>query len=453
MQVAAAVCTTWRGCATLAAWAMLSYSAFALAEDAAGAAKDRSRPNVILIMADDIGSECYGCYGSQQYSTPNIDRLAAGGMCFTHCYSQPLCTPSRVKLMTGLSNARNYCAFSILNRDQRTIGQYFKEAGYATAVAGKWQLLGAEHYPERFRGKGTWPHEAGFDRMCLWQVDKLGSRYWSPLLYVDGQNQQFGPNDYGPELCCNYLLKFMDENRDKPFFIYYPMILVHDPFEPSPESESRASQDRQRNYEDMVRTMDRLIGRIAAKTEALGIAENTLILVTGDNGTHPTITSSLNGEPLRGGKGKLTDSGTRVALVARWPGKIAAGTVSDALVDFSDFLPTLLEAAGIKRPQHLDGQSFLPQLLGKPGKGREWIYVWYWPRPERGKPARSVRDQRFKLYGDGRFYDVQNDPKEQHPINQVSGEATTAHAKLEKALGTMPAEGATVLRFAEQPAN
>ena len=110
------------------------------------------RPNIVLIMADDIGYECFGSYGSTQYKTPNIDQMAADGMRFTHCYSQPLCTPSRVKILSGISNVRNYSGFSVLNRDQRTIGQYFKDAGYATAIAGKWQLYGAEHYSAKFRG-------------------------------------------------------------------------------------------------------------------------------------------------------------------------------------------------------------------------------------------------------------------------------------------------------------
>ena len=149
-----------------------------------------SNPNVILIMADDVGYECFGCYGSKQYSTPNIDQLATQGMRFDHCYSQPLCTPSRVKLMTGLTNARNYSAFSVLTRDQKTIGQHFKNGGYETAVVGKWQLFGAKHYSKQFRGRGTMPNAAGFDHVCLWQVDQLGERYPGPLMWIDGENRQ-----------------------------------------------------------------------------------------------------------------------------------------------------------------------------------------------------------------------------------------------------------------------
>ena len=204
-----------------------------------------ARPNIILIMADDIGYECFGCYGSEQYQTPNIDRLAEKGIQFNHCYSQPLCTPSRVKIMTGLSNVRNYSAFSVLNRDQRTFGHALQEAGYRTCIGGKWQLLGAAHYSERFRAKGSWPRQTGFDECCLWQVDLLGDRYWNPLLFINGENRQFDQDDYGPDVVTDYLLQFMEDQRDVPFFIYYPMIMVHSPFLSSPASESRVGGTRQ----------------------------------------------------------------------------------------------------------------------------------------------------------------------------------------------------------------
>jgi len=400
-------------------------------------------------MADDVGYECFGCYGSRQYQTPNIDRLAQRGIRFDHCYSQPLCTPSRIKIMTGLYNVRNYSAFSILNRDQRTIGHYFQDAGYETVAAGKWQLLGAEHYPDRFRQKGTWPRDAGFNHACLWQVDRLGSRFWKPLLYVDGKNRQFDEDEYGPDVVTDYVTDFMATNRDKPFFVYYPMILVHSPFVPTPDSESRQSKNRQRNFEDMVSYMDTLVGRIAERVKELGIADRTLVLFTGDNGTHKSIRSMLDGQAIQGGKGQTTDAGTRVPLVAYWPGVVPAGRVSDDLVDFSDFLPTLLEAAGTPVPDGLDGQSFLPQLRGEVGSPREWIYCYYCPRPERTQPARFVRDQRWKLYGDGRFFDVANDPKEKHPLEKVENDTPpdTAKRKLAAALQSVPAEGQTLLEF------
>jgi arylsulfatase A-like enzyme len=310
-------------------------------------------------------------------------------------------------------------------------------------------LLGAAHYPVRFRGKGTWPRDAGFGHTCLWQVDQLGSRFWGPLLYVDGQNRQFEEDDYGPDIVTKYITDFMSDHRAVPLFIYYPMILVHSPFVPTPGSASRQSKDRQRNFEDMVRQMDTLVGRIVRKTEELGIAERTLILFTADNGTHKSIRSTLDGRDLQGGKGRTTDAGTRVPLIAHWPGVIPAGRVSDDLVDFSDFLPTLLEAAGATAPDGLDGRSFLPQLRGGAGNPREWIYCYYCPRPQRTPPIRFVRDQRWKLYGDGRLFDIANDPAEKDPLESVEAgtPADAARRKLEAALRSMPAEGVTLLEF------
>ncbi len=401
-------------------------------------------PNIVLIMADDIGYECYGCYGSEQYSTPNIDRMAEQGMRFEHCYAQPLCTPTRVKLMTGLSNVRNYSAFSVLNPGQRTVGQLLREAGYQTFIGGKWQLLGAENYAEQFRGKGSWPEACGFDECCLWQVDRLGDRYWKPLLYLNGENRQFEPDDYGPDIVTDHILDFIERHKSGPFFVYYPMILVHSPFLSTPASASRNSKNKQRNFEDMVARMDVEIGRIVDHVEQLGIAGETLFLVTGDNGTGREIRSELNGRVIQGGKGKTTDAGTHVALVAYEPGVVPNGVVNQDLVDFSDFLPTLQEVAGGSIPDGLDGVSFAPQLRGREGHPREWIFCYYNPRPERTQPARFVRDQRWKLYGDGRFYDVTNDPDEKSPITGESDE----RRRLAAALASMPAEGQSLLKFA-----
>jgi len=405
------------------------------------------RPNIILIMADDIGYECYGCYGSEQYSTPNIDRLAESGMRFEHCYSQPLCTPSRVKIMTGISNVRNYAGFSILRKDQQTFGHHLKKAGYRTVVAGKWQLYGAEHYSKQFRGKGALPGEAGFDHHCLWQVDKLGDRFWNPKLTIDGETKQFEENDYGPDIVTDYLCAFLAEHKDGdlPMFLYYPMILVHSPFLPTPGSKSRKSKDRQQNYEDMVAHMDAVIGRIVKQTEKLGIAEDTLILVTGDNGTHKSITSELGGRTIQGGKGKTDDSGTRVALVAYWPGVIEPGQVTDQLVDFSDFVPTFQELAGAPIPDGLDGISFAPLLRGEAGPKREWMFCYYNPRPERTEPVRFVRDQHWKLYGDGRLFDIASDVEENKPVSP--NPTDTAYRKLKEALDSMPAAGQVLLEF------
>ena len=416
-----------------------------MAVDAAQSqSKDReSRPNIILIMADDIGCECYGAYGGTSYKTPRIDQMAAKGIRFMHCYSQPICTPSRVKIMTGLSNVRNYAGFSILKKNEQTFAHMLKDAGYRTAIAGKWQLYGAEHYPIKYRAKGALPLQMGFERHCLWQVDKLGSRFWGPSITIDGKLKVFDKETYGPDIYCQYILDRMDEYREEPFFIYYPMALVHSPFVPTPDSANRNRRNKQKNFGDMVAYMDKLIGRIVDKTVELGIAGKTLILVTGDNGTHSSIKSMMGNTEIRGGKGKPTDAGTRVALVGYQPGVIPVGRVSNHLVGFSDFTPTFSALAGAKIPGRSDGAGFLDELRGNPMKSRDPVVIYYWPRPEKGKPLRFARDQRWKLYGDGRLIDVRNDVMEKSPVGGQQG----VRERLQKVLDRMPSEGQTILRF------
>jgi arylsulfatase A len=404
---------------------------------------EETRSNIILIMADDIGYECYGAYGGTSYQTPRIDRMAAKGTRFTHCYSQPICTPSRVKIMTGLSNVRNYAGFSVLKKNEQTFAHMLKDAGYRTAVAGKWQLYGAEHYPSKYRAKGALPREVGFERHCLWQIDKLGSRFWGPSITIDGKLKVFDKETYGPDVYCQYILDRMVEYKEEPFFLYYPMALVHSPFVPTPDSADRNSRNKQKNFGDMVAYMDKLIGRVVDKTVELGIAEKTLILVTGDNGTHTSINSMMGNLKIRGGKGKPTDAGTRVALVGYQPGVIPGGRVSNHLIGFSDFVPTFSELAGTKLPRRSDGASFLDELRGTPMKPRDPVFIYYWPRPEKGKPLRFARDQRWKLYGDGRLIDVPNDVMEKSP---VSGQ-DEVRERLQKAIDRMPAKGKTLLRF------
>ena len=401
------------------------------------------RPNIVLIMADDVGVEAFATYGGTSYATPHLDALADEGMLFRHCYSQPLCTPSRVKLMTGRGNLRNYVHFSILERTERTFAHLAKEAGYATAVAGKWQLRGAEQYGE-WAGRGASPREAGFDHWCLWQVDVLGSRYQDPTVDVDGELRRDIAGAFGPDVYCDYLLDFAAAHRDEPFLAYFPMALVHNPFVRTPLSKE-GELTKQQRFADMMAYMDLVVGRLRAGLEELGLAENTLLLFTSDNGTNTAITSMANGREVRGGKGLPTDAGTHVPLLAAWPGHIARGTGCEDLVDFSDFLPTLADAMGITPPDDrvLDGVSFLPQLEGRPGTPRETITIYSNPRPERSlrEPAvRFARDWRYKLYADGRFLDCVADPLEEQPLTDPGPAARESRRRLERALAAMPEE-------------
>ncbi len=404
----------------------------------------RERPNIILVMADDVGVEAFGCYGGTSYETPNIDAIAGSGVRFTQCHSQPLCTPSRIKLMTGRSNIYNYSDFSILDPAEPTFGRMMQEAGYATCVAGKWQLLGAEHYGE-LAGTGTHPNQAGFDEYCLWQIDRVGSRYWDPTIEQNGVVLEGVADRYGPDVFCEFLCDFMERHKDRPFFAYYPMAMVHDPFVPTPGSADRGGKDKQRNFADMMSHMDRIVGRLADHLDRLGLRKNTIFIFTADNGTHRSITSNRDGTPVRGGKRLTTDAGTHVPLVVDWPNDAASGTVCDDLIDFSDFLPTLAEAAGADPASTgltPHGRSFLPQIEGEAGDPRDWIFCYYNPRP--GRKAwpeyRFARDERWKLYDDGRLFDLNNDAMEERPIedNGQGVVAAAARVRLRAVIDSFP---------------
>jgi len=381
-------------------------------------------PNIILIMADDLGYETLGANGGESYQTPNLDTLASQGMRFEHCYSTPLCTPSRVQIMTGKYNFRNYISFGLLDDKEKTFGHYLQEAGYQTLIVGKWQLWGNERQQELAGGRvGTTPEKAGFDDYCLWQIDERGSRYKNPHLASKKNGTVTYPRAYGPDMFVEYMEDFMETHQDRPMFIYYPMVLTHDPFVPTPknpgfaEFETDSKTNDPAYFGEMVGYMDSLIGRIVQKTETLDISENTLLLFVGDNGTDTDVTSMMNGEPLTGDKGNTTNAGTHVPLIAYWKGRIKAGSVNTNLIDFSDFLPTLMDAAGQSLDgSDTDGLSFLPQLLGKETEVRDWIFCHYAPLWGQFEHRRYVQNKNWKLYGNDEFYNLDHDPLEKNPV-------------------------------------
>jgi arylsulfatase A len=368
------------------------------------------RPNIILIMADDHGYECAGCNGGG-YKTPNLDALAAGGVRFTHAYATPLCTPSRTQIMTGRYNFRNYVKFGQFDFQEKTFAHALKSAGYATFIAGKWQLGGG------LRG----PNDAGFDEYCLWQIfeqDK-GSRYAAPKIHANGKLLDGLEKKYGPDVFEEHIEDFVTRNKDKPFLVYWPMVLTHGPFEPTPDSKPGAKGNNPANFPDMVAYADKLVGKLVAHLDRLKLRENTLILFTGDNGTGKPITSKLDGKDVRGDKGNTTTLGTHVPLIASWPGTAAKGRVCADLIDFTDVLPTLTAVGGAELPKGvtLDGRSFLSQIRGQKGDPREWIFCHYEPRHgNNNRKVRYAQDARFKLYHDGRLFDLNTDPLEQKPL-------------------------------------
>ncbi|MCG8309739.1 MAG: sulfatase-like hydrolase/transferase [Cytophagales bacterium] len=390
--------------------------------------KNTKKPNIVLIMADDLGYETLGTYGSEDYKTPSLDKLAREGMKFNHCYSTPLCTPSRVQLMTGKYNFRNYIGFGLLDPAERTFGHILQEAGYKTCVVGKWQLLGNEKQRELAGGRiGSWPEEAGFDEYCLWQIDERGSRYKDPTVTTTGRITEKLEGAYGPDVFLEFIENFIRQHTGTPFFLYYPMVLTHDPFVPTPDRVSYADSlvHRENNPEyfgSMVHYMDSIVGRIVKKLEDEKLRDNTLLLFIGDNGTDRDVTSMFSGKPFAGNKGYPTDAGTHVPFIANWPGHILAGSVNDHLVDFTDFLPSILEAANIRLPAGFisDGLSFYPQLKGAPGDVREWVFCHYDPNWGKFTKSRFVHNSAWKLYEDGKIYHIKADPKEEYPVEEAA---------------------------------
>lgn len=309
-----------------------------------------------------------------------------------------------------------------------------KQAGYATGIVGKWQLSGGFEGPKHF----------GFDEYCLWQLTRRPPRYANAGLEINGQEKDFSHGEYGPDLVNDYALDFVTRHKDHPFFLYYPMMLTHGPFQPTPDSQDwdpkavgeNVHQDK-RHFGEMVTYMDKLLGKLVGRLDELGLRQRTLVLFLGDNGTGRGITSQMGDVTVEGGKGTMTDNGTRVPLIANWPGVIPTGKVSRDLVDTTDFLPTLCEAAGAKLPEvKLDGRSFLPQLRGETGTPRTWLYCWYAPNQGKIDPPRQfARDQRYKLFADGKFFEIDSRRYVEKQLGgDLNAEAAAAKQKLQAVL-------------------
>lgn len=392
------------------------------------------KPNIILIMADDFGYECVGANGGQSYKTPNIDSLAKSGVRFENCHVQPLCTPTRVELMTGRHNVRNYIRFGVLPRSETTFAHLLKKAGYTTGICGKWQLGQEVDSPRHF----------GFDESCLWQHTRRPPRYANPGLEYNGVEKDFTKGEYGPKLVNDFALDFISRHKDQPFFLYYPMMLTHSPFQPTPDSKNwnpktmgEKAMDNKSHFADMTAYMDKMIGQVVSRLEELKLRENTLIVFLGDNGTGKPITSRFQNADFPGGKGSTTHRGTHVPCVANWPAVVRQGRVSSQLISATDFLPTLCDATGVSKPAGIDGISFISALKGGNDQQRPWLYSWYSPRQNDDKTVREcVWDHHYKLYRNGQFFDLRTDRDEKTPlaVASLTGDAALAAKKLQGAL-------------------
>lgn len=412
-------------------------------------AQDRP-PNIVLLMADDMGYECLSANGSTAYNTPFLDKLGKDGIRFNYAISQPLCTPSRVKIMTGSYNFRNYRSFGYLDVNEKTFGNLLKDAGYATCVVGKWQLNGVNSKFETSENEMLKrPQHFGFDEYCLWNfIGGSGDRYANPNLYQNGKQLQGLEDAYGPDVVSDYAIDFMKRNKDRPFLVYYPMILTHNPFLPTPDSKEWKDKNKRlegdkRYFKDMVEYTDKIALKLVNAIKELGLEDDTIFIFTADNGTHYSITTeTLNGS-FKGGKGTMPDAGTHVPMVVYNPSKIKEGFDYNELFEFSDFLPTLAEAAGLPIPEKTDGKSFYPLFFNKSQPTKETVFVHYDPLKRANNEqwyGRFVRDKTYKLYSDNRFYNVSKDSEERSPLpdSELTKKELLIKEKFEAELNSAP---------------
>jgi len=420
-----------------------------------------TQPNVVLILIDDLSMYGVTAYGANrltslqgdftnvEFATPRIDKLAETGLLCDNAFAYPLCEATRIALMSGKYNNRNFLKCKSQHASDITFGDAFKKAGYATGIFGKWKQTRGTKEVE---GK-NYIFEFGWDEFCCFDVITEGKRFINPNLIINGEIQDYQMRTdldpitqrrwYGPDIVNRHALSFIDNNKDKPFFLYYPMLLIHDEHQPTPDTEPKAlfddfdegrnannpnKGDDRRYLKDMIEYMDKLIGNVVDRLDKHELRENTLIVVMGDNGTKECFGHVLANDSIYPGrKGGTSDNGLHVPLVINQPGKVKAGNKQQrhykGLVDITDIYPTIAEAAGIEIPysNELDGISFWPQVMGKNNEARKVIYTWYnnnQPHTSDEELLVYVFDKEFKRYApnteypEGRFFDLRSDPLE-----------------------------------------
>jgi arylsulfatase A len=386
------------------------------------------RPNIILILSDDVGLGDIGCCGGA-FKTPQIDSLAKCGTRFEYCYSTPLCGPSRCQLLTGRYPFRtglinNNSQDAIQPGHEIMIPTVLKKAGYVTASVGKWGQMSF--------GPGQW----GFDEYLVFPGSGRYYREQTTHYRVNGEQKDLPEGQYLPDIMHEFLVKFIARHQDQPFFVYYPMSHIHGPIVPAPDSKPGADQDEL--YRDNVEYMDKLVGKLMGVLDGLHLREKTLVLFTGDNGTarFGVSTATVNGRRISGMKGTMREGGSRVPLVVNWPGVTPAARVNHDLIDFSDFFATFAALAGAPLPQgvKLDSLSFAAQIKGERGTPRDWVYVELNGRS-------YARNARFKLTNGGELYDLAEAPYNEIPVSSTTTDAAAiaARRQLQEVLNDHPA--------------
>ena len=422
------------------------------------------KPNFVFLLVDDLGWGDFGCYGAEFYETPHIDRLASEGMQFSNGYAAcTVCSPSRAAILTGCYPARlhltdwitghvhPFAKLSVpdwkteIDHERVLLPEALKEAGYATAFLGKWHLMpnGKPNFDEHY------PTSHGFDINIggrEWGQPKGRGKYFSPFDMPNLDDGEEG--DFLTDKLTDAAVDFLDTTkRDQPFLLYFSYYTLHGPIMCPPDLEAKYAKkaksfDNKKNENlnpkraGMVESLDHSVGRILAKLEELGISENTIVILTGDNGgDYQTTTGGL-----RDFKGFSHEGGVREPFVVKWPGKIAEKSTSDEIVIGTDFYPTMLDMAGLPaRPdQHEDGVSILPLLTGKSAVLDRDKLFWHYPHYHRTKPYGAIRHGDMKLIeffedGELELYDLKADPKESNNLAKKQPEKAEALLKELKA--------------------
>ncbi len=407
------------------------------------------KPNIIFIMADDMGFGDLGCYGQKVIRTPHIDRLAAGGMRFTQCYAgSTVCAPSRSVLMTGLHTGHTRVRGNFgktgrvpLRAEDVTVAEILKDAGYATGITGKWGL-GEPNTTGM-------PNKQGFDEWFGYLNQRNAHSYYPPYLWRNQTKTPLPGNtggkktQYTHDMFTEFGLDFIRKHAAEPFFLYLPYTIPHSKYE-IPSTAPYASQPwraAEKVHAAMITRLDADVGKIMALLAKLGLDERTIVLFCSDNGAAQRWEGRFDSSgALRGRKRDMYEGGLRTPMIVRWPGKIAAGAVNtEAVWYFADFLPTAAAIAGTKAPTGGDGVSVLPVLLGKKtGLPERFLY---WEFFERGY-QQAVRWRNWKAIrpAPGKplaLYDLSADPAEKTDIAAAN---PAVIAKIEAYLATARTE-------------
>ncbi len=416
------------------------------------------KPNIVFILADDLGFAELGCNGSDRYRTPHIDALADSGVRFTRFYTVPLCGPSRALILTGRYGFRTGAVTqdackTIIRKGEKAevmIPTVLKQAGYATAMIGKWGQLSPSGDPAEwgfdhdlhYKGSGMY-----WNSKVAKPMSEGGEVRGDPDTYVvDGKTIQVKDDEYIPDLLHKDAVSWIEARKGGPFFLYYSLSHVHGEILPTPDSVPAPKGEteeakRKRHYVDNIVYMDRLVGKLVAELDRLKLRENTLIVFMGDNGSAKSNAedATIGGRRIEGEKGSMKEGGGLVPFLVSWPGVTPAGKVNNNVADASDLLPTFAELAGAPLPtgRVIDGRSLVSQLKGYTESPRAWAFCQL-------SNHYYVREAGWKLDQAGILYDMKAAPfKEVAVAADTKDEAAVAaRARLSAALtGLNPAAG------------